>query len=209
MPSKDTADELSGCTKRSWRTRSGDHRARDADTKGNDEHRIGCEISRCSRYVLRRVLRPAQGGQRFAPGRATTPPLGVLWPDGGRGVDRKAEKREEQLQAFHSSPFFSKRNIANNFSAARGRRVVVATDLGDSKHHERRAAIQRLDDGKSSLRPVRWIYGPRAPRATRLQLGRGFVQTRFVISGRYPHQDLIQHSLVEADFGVYGSGTFG
>ena len=31
-------------------------------------------------------------------------------------------------------------------------------------------------------------------RATRLQLGRGFVQTPFVISGRYPHQDLIQHS---------------
>ena len=45
------------------------------------EHRIGCEIlnkmaaHRDARYVLRRVtLQPAQGGQRFAPGRATTPP---------------------------------------------------------------------------------------------------------------------------------------
>ena len=44
------------------------------------EHRIGCEIleqdgcARDARYVLRRVtLQPAQGGQRFAPGRATTP----------------------------------------------------------------------------------------------------------------------------------------
>ena len=44
------------------------------------EHRIGCEILNkmaalgMPRYVLRRVtLQPAQGGQRFAPGRATTP----------------------------------------------------------------------------------------------------------------------------------------
>ena len=44
------------------------------------ENRIGCEIlnklgcARDARYVLRRVtLQPAQGGQRFAPGRATTP----------------------------------------------------------------------------------------------------------------------------------------
>ena len=35
-------------------------------------------------------------------------------------------------------------------------------------------------------------------RATRLQLRRGFVQTRFVISGRYPHQDLVQHYAPEA-----------
>ena len=41
-------------------------------------------------------------------------------------------------------------------------------------------------------------------RATRLQLGRGFVQTRFVISGRYPHQDLIQHSLWKRVFFAEG-----
>ena len=41
-------------------------------------------------------------------------------------------------------------------------------------------------------------------RATRLQLGRGFVQTRFVISGRYAHQDLIQHSLWKRVFFAEG-----
>ena len=37
-----------------------------------DTQQDGC--ARDARYVLRRVtLQPAQGGQRFAPGRATTP----------------------------------------------------------------------------------------------------------------------------------------
>ena len=49
-----------------------------------DTQQDGC--ARDARYVLRRVtLQPAQGGQRFAPGRATTP-----------GGDESANKRRNQ-----------------------------------------------------------------------------------------------------------------
>ena len=80
--------KLSGCTKRSmvenavyrYKAIIGPEMRTRTLARQRVEHRIGLrdtqqdDRARDARYVLRRVtLRPAQGGQRFAPGRATTP----------------------------------------------------------------------------------------------------------------------------------------
>ena len=84
--------KLSGCTKRSmvenavyrYKAIIGPEMRTRTLARQRVEHRIGWrdtqqdDRARDARYVLRRVtLRPAQGGQRFAPGRATTPSAGV------------------------------------------------------------------------------------------------------------------------------------
>ncbi len=80
--------KLSGCTKRSmvenavyrYKAIIGPEKRTRTLARQRVEHRIGCEIlnkmtalGMPDTYLRRVTLRPAQGGQRFAPGRATTP----------------------------------------------------------------------------------------------------------------------------------------